>query len=646
MELKQYFYVFKRWLWLLIVGLILGLGVGYGISSYQTPVYQTSTLLLVSSSSNGQVSNPFTYYNDRQLAQTYVQIVTTQPVLDKAATYLGYEISSGQISVKQVEEGSPILRITVDDIDPQRAADIANQLVQVIFEQNETLQSGQYAASEESLQVQISQVEDQINRYQTDLDNLSTKSLGEQIALVQAQMEPLQAEVSQLQQDIALLNPAWNQERKVKIAEMEARLDQLLPLLNLYQQIYTNLVVLGSPGELTSNEDAVLRQMQSTLELYQQIYLNLINSRETLRLARLQNTPNVVQLEPAAVPSSPVRPQPLNNTLLAGAVGLIIAAGISFLIEYLDDTLKTPEDIDRVLGLPVIGYIAEMKPPKGSDEYLYVARQPRSPVSEAFRSLRVNLEFAGVDTPLRTILITSPGPSEGKTTIAANLAAIIAQGGKKTLLLDADLRRPRVHKLLNVPNRIGLSDLFRDQLDLRSVRSSWNGNKELSVITSGSLPPNPAELLGSDRMKSILDKLIKAVDVVIIDSSPTLVSDAQVMATKVDGILLVIQPGHTHAEAAQTTLEQFKRAGGRVLGVVFNRIPRNRNYYYGGYRYYSPYYYAGGSYHYLSEEAQIDSTQKDNGKNGKSSRSKNNRRKPRKKAKSKEIPEKKTISNQ
>ena len=591
MEIKQYFYLFKRWLWLILLGGILGVAAGYVYSDYQTPIYQTSTRVMVSSSPQGLSSNPYAFYYDQQLAETYVQILTTRPVLEGTAEYLGYPVSVGQITTQQVS-GSQILRVTVEDSNPEHAAAIANQLVQVLIERNESLQAGQYAASEENLQSQIDTVEEQIAQFQADLDNLSTRSLSEQIEQVRGQMEPLQSEVAQLQKDIALLTPANTQERRVKVAEMQSRLDQLLPLLDLYQQIYTNLVVLGSPGESVHNQDAVIAQLQSTLELYQQIYLNLINSREALRLSRLQNTPNVVQIEAAPVPTNPIRPRPVNTMAMAGVVGLMLMAGGVFLIEYLDDTLRTPEDVERVLELPVVGYIAEMQYAKGSEEYLYVARQPRSPVSEAFRSLRVNLEFASVDAPLRTILVTSPGPGEGKTTVSANLAAIIAQGGKTPMLLDADMRRPRVHKLLNLTNRVGLSDLFREHINPGTISHNWNGHKNMQIITSGSLPPNPAELLGSGRMEAILRELATLVDVVIIDSPPAVVTDAQVLAAKVDGILMVIQPGKTDADAALAMREQFERAGGHMLGVVFNRIPRNRHNYYGGYRYYSPYYYS------------------------------------------------------
>jgi len=270
----------------------------------------------------------------------------------------------------------------------------------------------------------------------------------------------------------------------------------------------------------------------------------------------------------------------------------MLAAGVAFLVEYLDDTLKSSEDVERVLGLSVIGYIARMDYPVKGERGMYVVKQPRSPVSEAFRSLRTNLEFSSVDKPLRTILVTSASPGEGKTTVAVNLAASIAQGGKSVILLDTDMRRPQVHSFLNLTNRMGLSDLFRSNLSLRIVGQELNGLKDAAVITSGSLPPNPTELLGSDRMVQVLNDLKGAAEVVVLDSPPSMVADAQVLAARVDGVILIVHPAHTHADAALAAAEQMKRAGARILGVVMNRIPKNHSYYYGGYQYYSPYYQA------------------------------------------------------
>ena len=352
--------------------------------------------------------------------------------------------------------------------------------------------------------------------------------------------------------------------------------------------------------EAEAGRNSRLDQLQTNLALYQQIYSSLLSNYETVRLARLQNTPNVVQVEAARPPTDPERPKPLLNLALGGVVGLLIAGAMAFLVEYLDTTLKTPDDVARVLNLPVIGFIGEMERLAASKDGVgvaYVAERPRSPIAEAFRSLRTNLEFAGVDKPLKTILVTSVGPGEGKTTIAVNLAIVIAQGGKHGVLLDADLRRPTVHKVLAVPNRRGLSDIFRDRITMQdaiqAVTQLWRV-QQLAVITSGGLPPNPAELLASARMGQFLAELRDLADVVVIDSPPFVVTDASVLAARVDGVLLVVEPGRTQAEAAVALLEQLNRAGARVVGVVLNRIARNRGYYYSydGYRYYA-YTYSG-----------------------------------------------------
>ena len=587
MELKQYFLFFRRWMWLLILGLLLGGAVGYFGSNMQEPVYQASTRALVVRASQER-SADLSYLGDQQLVQTYVELLNTQPVRDAAAERLGYEIDKDQVKIQQVRD-TQVMQVIVEDQSAKRAAEIANVLVDVLIEQNGALQSGHYASTEESLQAQISQVEKQISTIQSQVDQISTQSFQEQLDEVQAQIQPLQDEVATLQKEIVALDPAWSQERKTQVAEKQARIAQIQPLLNIYQQIYSNLIILGKPVQSGTNENSRLTQLQSTLDLYQNLYINLLSSLETVRLARLQNTPNIVKIEPATQPEKPIRPRTLMNTGLAAFMGLMLAAGIAFLVEYMDDTLKTPDDVEQVLGVPVLGFVAEMQYKNKKAEEVYVSHQPRSPVSEAFRSLRTNLEFSSVHKPIRTIIVTSPSPAEGKTTIAVNLAAIYAQSGKRVALVDADMRHPCVHRLLGLPNRDGLSDLFRTGESVQSVSRTKLELPHLMVITSGSLPPNPAELLGSDRMSQILDELRGLVDVIVIDTPPSLVADAQILSGKVDAVLLVVQPGKTQAETALASMEIYKRAGARVIGTVVNRIPRNREYYYGGYKYYSPY---------------------------------------------------------
>lgn len=600
MELKQYLSMIRRWLWLLTLWLALGAAGGYYGSSYQTPVYEASTRLLVMRAPQ-QTTSDYTYLSDQQLVQTYIQLATTKPVLDSVSAELGFEIDLKRIKVQQIRD-TQVIELMVEDESAERSAATANMIVEQLIQRNEALQSSRFASTESNLQEQVKQMETQIAGLQTVITEVSNQNLKAQMTELESQITPLEAEKTQLEQEIALLNPAYNADRKAAIAEKEARLSQIEPLLRIYQEIYSNLVVLGKPMDTAGSDSIRLDQLQTTLDLYQGIYVNLLNNLESLRLARLQNTPNVVPIEEASVPVEPIRPRPLINTALAGIVGLMLAAGIIFLFEYLDDTIKTMDDVERLLQVPVIGYIAQLQHNSKNDKSLYVVRQPRSPVTEAFRLLRTNLEFAGVDRPIRRLLVTSTGPNEGKTTVVVNLAAVIAQGGRKVTVIDADLRRPKLHRFLGLPNQFGLSDLFRASTTLPMVSQSVSNLENVSVVTTGSLPPNPSELLNSLKMDHILDEAQRGSDLVILDSPPSLVADVQILAAKVDAVVMIVYPGHTQADAALATMEQLKRAGARVVGVVLNRIPRRRAEYYGGYRHYSPYYsqyqyYAAGPAH-------------------------------------------------
>jgi polysaccharide biosynthesis transport protein len=597
MEAKDYLAIIRRWAWLLGLGFVLGAMIGVLVSAFQSPVYQASTRILVMRAPQEKTTD-YTYLSDQQLVQTYIQLLTTRPVLDGASAKLGFIIDPKQVNVQQIRDTQAI-QLTVEDGNAQRASDIANVLIQVLIDQNENIQSGRYALTEQSIQAQIKQIQDQITQMGSAIDNVSAETVQQQQKQVETQIATLSSEVAQLQSDIQQLSSSTAPDQQALLAEKQDRLKQIQPILALYQQVYTDLVVMGKPVS-SGDGTTQLSQMQSTLQLYQQIYINLLNNLEDIRLARLQNTPNVVQIESAIVPSLPIRPRPVLNTALGAIVGLLLAGAIAYLIDYLDDTIRTPEDIERILKLPVVGYIGDMRNSQGLADEIHVVRQPRSPIAEAFRSLRTNLEFTNVDSSLTKILITSPGPSEGKTTVSTNLAAIIAQGGKRVLLIDADLRRPRIHSIFGVNNHIGLTTLFRGQTSLKSVMRQVDGAPGFYIITSGKLPPNPAELLASARMDQILEEASREADVIILDSPPSLVADFQVLATKVDGVVLVIQPGFTHADITVATLERLQRVNAKTLGVVLNRIPNDSHYYGGYYRYHQPYKY--GSDYYLPED--------------------------------------------
>lgn len=320
--------------------------------------------------------------------------------------------------------------------------------------------------------------------------------------------------------------------------------------------------------------------LQAKLTTLQANYANLLANSQSGAI----NTLTVI--EPAAVPIRPVGPAKVVLVLMAAMLGFVISAGAAYLLDYLDDTLKSPEDIARTIQYPVIGYILET--PEDEDQ-VYVTENPRSPVTEAFRSLRTNLEFAAVDAPLQSVLITSAEKGAGKTSLAGNLAAVIAQGDRRVILVDADLRKPSIHKLFRISNDFGLSDIFRGRVNPEDVLVKWK-DTNLAILPSGPTPPNPTELLASKRMDQILSQLKGLADIVIVDAPPFILADTAVLSAKVDGVLLVVSPGQTREAAARAMMEQIRRAGARVLGVALNRIPERNADMYGGYLSYGSYY--------------------------------------------------------
>jgi non-specific protein-tyrosine kinase len=292
-------------------------------------------------------------------------------------------------------------------------------------------------------------------------------------------------------------------------------------------------------------------------------------------------------VETAVVPTTPIGPNRMMSVALAAAIGLALTVGVAFLIEYLDDTVKSPEDVERATGLTTIGAISRIQGETVADK-LIAAHHPKSPISEAYRVMRTNLQFASVDKPIRSLLITSPNPGEGKSTTLANLGVVLAQSGKQVVLVDTDLRRPVQHRVFGLPNKQGLTTVLLQEelaLDGHLQPTSIDG---LHVLTTGPLPPNPSELLGSARMRQLIEALEERADVVLFDTPPALpVTDAAVLATQTDGVLMVMHAGQTRRGLAGVAVENMKQVGANLVGVALNRLLPGR----GGYYYYYYYYY-------------------------------------------------------
>ena len=271
--------------------------------------------------------------------------------------------------------------------------------------------------------------------------------------------------------------------------------------------------------------------------------------------------------DPAA---DPVSPRPVRNLGLAGVLGLLVGFGLALLREVLDTTVKDREDLHRLGAEPLLGAIPFDGTAKSAP--LIVAGAARSPRAEAFRQLRTNLMFADVDHPIRTLVVTSSAPEEGKSTTAVNLAIALAEAGKRVVLVEADLRRPRVARYLDLEGGLGLTDVLAGQASIWEVLQDW-GASGLSVLPSGSSAPNPSELLGSANMVKLLDELRAGFDTVLIDTPPLLpVTDAAVAAVHADGALLVARHRRTTRAQLTRAVDALNSVDARVLGCVFNMV--------------------------------------------------------------------------
>lgn len=392
---------------------------------------------------------------------------------------------------------------------------------------------------------------------------------------------------------LALANEVINQSPSATSEDAQARQDFINSQLQQLQVDIqsTDAEILRLRQELATLESAVeIENVNAEIAAQQQKKTGLqANYTELLNSLGETSINQVRLLQPPSLPEIPVGPNVRLIVAAAALGGALLTVGAAYLIEFLDDTLRASDDIPSLTGgLAVIGHIVDLD--KGKDgALLTVADKPRSPAAESFRSLRTNLEFAGVEKPLRAVLVTSAAEEDGKSTVALNLALSLSQSGKRVALIDADLRKPTLHEALGIRNVEGLTDLFRKSVHVSDVLRTWKNDRVL-VMTSGELPPNPTELLSSRRMDQILAALREMVDIVIIDGTPFFIADAWVLAAKVDGVVWVSRPGHTRKGALRTLLAQARRTGTTLVGIVLNRLSKSNSSYATRYSYLSHYY--------------------------------------------------------
>ena len=422
-----------------------------------------------------------------------------------------------------------------------------------------------------------------------ELDLPSSPSELEHMISVNPHSRTPLIELSVEHADPALARDIANKTAEVFIAvQQEQRETQIRGALGTVEvQLEATSARISELEELQATEGLSVDERDELRNLRDlQIDYRVLIAQYSLQRTQLQAAMAITVEEPALVPSSPVKSEVRQNTILAAVLGLVVMGGLAFAIDYLDDTIKTTEDVGRVTGLPTLGHIIRARNEGKGKSKLISELHPRSPLAESYRVVCTNLQFATLDKPIQTLLVTSANPLEGKSTILANLAIALAQMGRQVIAVDTDFRRPALHGFFGVPNNLGVTNLLLAQdpdIDGFLQPTQVEG---LKLLPSGPLPPNPSELLGSARMDYLAQRLKDKADLVLFDSTPALgIADATILSTKVDGIILVADSGHTRSQAFKRVKEALAPGATPILGVVVNRLADHA----GGYYY--PYHY-------------------------------------------------------
>ena len=392
---------------------------------------------------------------------------------------------------------------------------------------------------------------------------------------------------------------AYQQEIDAILASFEKSYQELLDnehaLKGLMEQQKTEAIEL-------SKIEVEYKPLKRVSEQEEKMYGIIASRQKEIDITGPMKTNNVRVLERAIVPSIPVRPRPVQNLLLGLLLGLGTGVGLAFAIEALDNTLKTQADVEQFLGTTVLGLVPVIGAAPGGEASLSgdnlrerdlgVFLDPKSVAAECCRSIRTNILFMSPDRPLKIMVVTSPSPQEGKTTTAINLGVTMAEAGGRVLIVDTDMRRPRLHRSFGVPNQTGISTVIVGKATLEEAIKRTDV-PNLDVLTCGPVPPNPSELLHTERFGVVLADCAKLYDRIILDSPPTsAVTDPAVLGNLADGVVLVIKAGETTRESAMHARRQLATAKARLFGVVVNAIDFSNPAY--GYEYYYRNYYRYG----------------------------------------------------
>lgn len=418
-----------------------------------------------------------------------------------------------------------VMSVVATDPDPQKAADIANRYAESFIEVRRQLNIDDYIATAEATQARIDEVDKQLAELDAASVSTATTVAPFPGARASSTTEPA--------------GPASERARR----------------------------------ESLTNDKEILEKNLSQLQVGQ----GNVNA----------SGPQIIS--PAKVSSSPVSPNVKRDTLLGFIVGLILGVAGAFLLDFLDDSIRSSEDLEasteRAPMLAMIPYHADWR--NRSEAHLVSVERPSSPTAEAYRTLRTAVQFAGLEKPIKALQITSPRAQDGKTTSSTNLAVALARAGMRVVLVDCDLRRPRVHEFLGASNEIGFTSVLLGEVTIEQAMQKIPEVPYLRFLASGPVPPNPSELLAGRRAGELFETLKAAADIVVVDTPPVLpVSDALVVSDLMDAVIMVVTAGSTKRSEARRSFELLSQVEAPIVGTVMNRGSSQHGYGYGyGYGY-------------------------------------------------------------
>lgn len=537
LELQQYIKLLRRWYWLIVISAIISGGIAFIVTAQRPPAYETQVTVAIGQFIQSPNPNASEIRTGIDLAQTYAQIVRTSGVLQATIEALNLPLSIDSLRNRlttRIITNTSLLVVTVNYGDPVLAADIANEVARQLI-----LQSPTNLTPEQQTQV--------------DFLNRQIEALNLQVTNSRIQLEQI---------DARLLSATTDAERERLTAERNTALDQI-------------------------------NQAQSTIAQF-------ISTVASLQ----QRTNSIDIVEQARIPTTPVGSSLQTTVILGALVGAMLAFGIVLLIEYLDDTIRSTEEAAQIFALPVLAAIVRFGKANDSYNKMLLTNYPSlSPIAEGYRTARTNLLYSAGTERKPLLIVTSANPQEGKTVTSSNLAVTMAQSGLQVLLIDADLRRPKVHNVFGLENNVGLTTLlfsdpkqFEGRFDANGLPHVFeecvqqSSVPKLRVMTSGFVPSNPTEILGSAIMARWVELLMKspAFDAIIIDSPPILAAaDTMVLASNIKAtVALVIDNGKTRRNAALKAKESLNNLNIEMAGVIVNRIsPRDEDYAYYAYYY-------------------------------------------------------------